>query len=360
MSLITRLCVITEHSLRPLRSILIGLNRPKALIIDIFSTQAFAVCHELSIPVYSFFTAPTTSLTFSLYLPTLDREVKGEFIDLPEPVSWLTLAAGILVNTWNDLEPVSLCALRENPFFREIKTPPVHPIEPLVKEDESVSESDKEVFAWLDNQPSGSILFVALGSGGTLTSEQLTELALGLEMSQHRFVLVARKPIDTSASMTCFNVGPTDLDNPAACLPEGFVKRMEGVGLAVPLWAPQVAVLCHGATGGFLSHCGWNSTLESIVHGLTMIAWPLYAKQRMNASILEKEVGVAVKPVADEGKRVIGREEVDRVVRLVMEGEEGKIMRCRARELQDCAWKALSFGYDERVTTAESERAMVE
>ncbi|KAL7245048.1 hypothetical protein ACSBR2_000397 [Camellia fascicularis] len=188
MSLLTRLCVITEHSLRPLRSILIGLNRPKALIIDIFSTQAFAVCHELSIPVYSFFTAPTALLTSSLYLPTLDREVEGEFVDLPEPVrvpgctpirtdnlldqvknrkideykwlllhvSRLTLAAGILVNTWNDLEPISLCALREDPYFKEIKTPI------LVKEDEPVSESDKEVFPWLDNQPSGSVLFVAL------------------------------------------------------------------------------------------------------------------------------------------------------------------------------------------------------
>ncbi|CAL5385034.1 unnamed protein product [Camellia sinensis] len=64
----------------------------------------------------------------------------------------------------------------------------------------------------------------------------------------------------------------------------------------------------------------------------------------MNVGIPEEEVGVAMKPVADEGKRVIGTEKVERVVRLVMEGGEGRVMRRRVRELQDSAWKALSFG----------------
>lgn len=197
--------------------------------------------------------------------------------------------------------------------------------------------------SWLDNHPCDSVLFVALGSGGTLRSEQLTELAWGLEASKQRFILVVQKPTDVSAFATFFNVG-SDENDPVAYLPEGFVRRTEGVGLVVPSWAPQVAVLCHEATGGFLSHCGWNSTLESMVHGVPMIAWPLYAEQKMNATMLTEEVGVAVKPAARDGERVIRREEIERVVRLVMEGEEGKIMRRRAKELQESAEKALVYG----------------
>ncbi|KAA8528625.1 hypothetical protein F0562_035980 [Nyssa sinensis] len=375
MPVLNHLCVIVQESLRPLRSVLVNLNRPKALVIDLFCTQAFEVCRELSIPTYSFFTASTALFAFSLYLPTLDREVEGEFVDLPEPVqvpgckairtedlldqvrnrkideykwyllhvSRLPMAAGIFANTWDDFEPVSLRALRLNPFFQNIPTPPVHAIGPLIKEDEPVTESDTEILTWLDKQPSDSVLFVALGSGGTLSCEQFTELAWGLEMSQQRFILVARTPTDASASAAFFNVG-SDVNDPVAYLPEGFVKRTEGVGLVVPSWAPQVAILRHPSTGGFLSHCGWNSTLESVVHGVPIIAWPLYSEQRMNATMLTEEVGVAMKPVGGPGKKMIGRKEIERVVRLVMEGEEGKVMRRRATELQESAQKALNDG----------------
>ncbi|RVX15258.1 Anthocyanidin 3-O-glucosyltransferase 5 [Vitis vinifera] len=126
-----------------------------------------------------------------------------------------------------------------------------------------------------------------------------------------------------------------------AYLPQGFMERIQEVGLVIPSWAPQVAVLRHPSTGGFLSHCGWNSTLESISHGVPMIAWPLYAEQRMNATMLTEEVGVAARPVVGEGKNVVEREEIERVV---MEGEEGKEMRRRVRELQSSALATLKPG----------------
>ncbi|KAK3030541.1 hypothetical protein RJ639_039571 [Escallonia herrerae] len=83
---LTRLCTTVRHSLKSLRSTLLQLGLPKALVIDIFVTEAFDVCKDLSIPVYSFFTASTALLAFSLYLPKLDDEVEGEFVNLPEPV----------------------------------------------------------------------------------------------------------------------------------------------------------------------------------------------------------------------------------------------------------------------------------
>ncbi|KAL7231955.1 hypothetical protein ACSBR2_010053 [Camellia fascicularis] len=66
--------------------------------------------------------------------------------------------------------------------------------------------------------------------------------------------------------------------------------------MVIPLWAPRMEILSHPLVGGFLSHFGWNSTLESLTNGVPMIAWPLYAEQRMNATMLVEELGVAVKP----------------------------------------------------------------
>ncbi|WCJ35286.1 UDP-Glycosyltransferase superfamily protein [Euphorbia peplus] len=377
--ILTRLSLIIQESLKNLKSLLTEIGKPKALVIDLFTTQAFDVCQEMSIPVYSFFTSPITLLTFSLYLPTLDREMEPEtqFVDLPEPVTppgcnpvriedliepiqdrknddsrWyllhvsrLPLAAGIILNSWEDLEPVALRALTENPFYKQINTPPVYPIGPVIKEEESPIFSDSETLAWLDKQPPNSVLYVALGSGGTLTVKQLTELAWGLDLSHQRFLMVARKPIDGSASATFFNVG-SDINDPKAYLPEGFLDRTEGRGLVVPSWAPQIAVLKHRATGGFVSHCGWNSALESLSCGVPMIAWPLYAEQKMNASMLVEEVRVAVKMKAvsgadENGEMVVERGEVERVVRVVMEGEEGKKMKERAGILKESAEKAL-------------------
>ncbi|WMV27570.1 hypothetical protein MTR67_020955 [Solanum verrucosum] len=374
MKVVTQLCIMVRESLKHLLSLLME-KRPKALIIDLFCTDAFEICEKLSIPVYSFFTASTILMAFSLYLPTLDREVEGEFVDLPEPiqtpgctpifphdildqvkdrkndeykwyllnVSRLPLAAGIFVNSWDDLEPVSLKALRENLFFQKIPLPPVYTIGPLIKQDEVVTGKDAEILAWLDDQPPDSVLFVVFGSGGTLTSEQLTELAWGLEMSQQRFILVARKPSDASASAAFFNVG-SDENDPLLYLPEGFVKKTEGRGLVVPSWAPQTSILNHPSTGAFLSHCGWNSTLESIIHGVPIIAWPLYAEQRMNATLLAEEAGVALKFSKDPGEELVDRNEIEKNVRIVMEGGKGKAIRMRAKELKESAKIALNSG----------------
>ncbi|KAL3505273.1 hypothetical protein ACH5RR_035114 [Cinchona calisaya] len=331
---LSRICLTVQESLKPLRSILMEVN-PKVLIVDLFTSQAIDLAKQLSISVYSFYTASAGLLAFSLYLPTLDREVEEEFVDLPHPINvpgcrpertvdlldqvrnrkideykWflfhmarLRLADGIFENSWEDLEPLAL------------KAPP------------------------------DSVLFVVFGSGGTLTSEQLTELAWDLEMSEQRFILVARKPSDASASAAFFNVGNDQNDYPSVYLPEGFVERTKRVGIIVSSWAPQAAILGHGSTGAFLSHCGWNSCLESLSHGVPILAWPLYAEQKMNATQLEDGVGVAVKPVVQKGeKKVIGRVEIERVVRLIMEGGEGMVLRSRAKQLKLSAEKALSYG----------------
>ncbi|KAG8377740.1 hypothetical protein BUALT_Bualt08G0064400 [Buddleja alternifolia] len=387
MPVLTQTCLSLRESLKPLKSILIQLN-PNALIIDMFTTDAIDVCTDLSVPVYSFFPASTILLAFSLHLPTLDHEIEGEYVDVPGPIQvpgckpirtadlldqvknrkideykWylfhvnrLRFVAGILINTWENLDRSTLKALRENSFFQNLPTPRIYPVGPLIKDEEHLTDhKDEEIIAWLDTQPRESVLLVSFGSGGILSGEQIIELALGLEMSQQRFILVVRRPAHAKAAVVSFGNHDED-NNPSEYLPDGFVERTRGVGLVVPAWAPQVAVLRHPSTGAFLSHCGWNSTVESLAHGVPMIAWPLYAEQRMNAALLVEEVGVAVR-VRIAGEEVVGREEVERVVRMVIEGEEGKGMRSRARELKETARQAFDSGgssFDSLCSVVES------
>ncbi|XVE53348.1 hypothetical protein DITRI_Ditri02bG0197100 [Diplodiscus trichospermus] len=285
--ILTRFCVITDESLRSLKSVLVAIGKPKALVTDLFTTQAFDVCNEFSIPAYVFSTTSAAFSAFLLYLPKLDSEVECEFIDLPEPIqvpgctpvrpqdlvdqvrnrkideykwlihhmSRLPLASGIFLNSWEDVEPVSINALKENPFFKQIPAPPVYPIGPLIKQEETLSRTDVECLEWLDNQPSDSVIFVTFGSGGTLSVEQQTELAWGLELSQQRFIWVLRKPTDAACAGTFFNTG-SEVNESKAYLPEGFLNKTQGVGLVVPSWAPQVSILGHPSTSGFLSHFG--------------------------------------------------------------------------------------------------------
>ncbi|GMI98451.1 UDP-GLUCOSE-DEPENDENT GLUCOSYLTRANSFERASE 72 B1 [Hibiscus trionum] len=245
------------------------------------------------------------------------------------------LAEGIMVNSFVDLEGGALKALQE----KEPGKPPVYPVGPLVNVEPSDKADGSGCLKWLDDQPHGSVLFVSFGSGGTLSSDQLNELAMGLEMSEQRFLWVVRSPNDKVANATFFSA--ESQKDPFDFLPKGFLERTKGRGLVVPSWAPQAQVLSHGSTGGFLTHCGWNSTLESVVSGVPLIAWPLYAEQKMNASMLTEDIRVALRPKPDENG-LICRDKIAKTVKGLMEGEEGKDVRNRMKDLKEAAAKALA------------------
>ncbi|GLT53671.1 hypothetical protein SLA2020_269280 [Shorea laevis] len=143
--------------------------------------------------------------------------------------------------------------------------------------------------------------------------------------------------------------------SPFDFLPDGFLERTKGVGLVVPSWAPQVQVLKHGSTGGFLTHCGWNSTLESIVHGVPLIAWPLYAEQRMNSVLLADDLKVALRVKVND-KGLVGREDIANYARGVIEGEEGKLLKRKMKEVKNAAERALSQDGSSTKSLAEVAR----
>ena len=134
-------------------------------------------------------------------------------------------------------------------------------------------------------------------------------------------------------------------------LPDGFLKRTQGRGMVCG-WAPQVEVLAHKAVGGFVSHCGWNSTLESLWFGVPIVTWPIYAEQQINAFQMVRELGLGVElrldyscnpfgNVGDSGDLVTAAE-IERAVRCVMDTEN--VVRERVREMGEKSRKALVDG----------------
>lgn len=200
----------------------------------------------------------------------------------------------------------------------------------------------------MDNQPKDSVLFVSFGTGRTLSHNQLNELALGLESSGHKFLWVVRSPNDQSSNVAFFSVHSQD--DPFVFLPKGFLEKTKDQGLVVSSWAPQIEVLSHRATGGFLNHCGWNSTLESIVHGAPIVAWPPYAEQKMNTILFSEDLNVALRPNVSggNGNGLVEKEEIANVVKNLMEEgseekeEEGERVHNGMKRMKDAARKVLS------------------
>uniref|UniRef100_A0A0A8ZXH6 UDP-glycosyltransferases domain-containing protein n=1 Tax=Arundo donax TaxID=35708 RepID=A0A0A8ZXH6_ARUDO len=181
-----------------------------------------------------------------------------------------------------------------------------------------------EALRWLDKQPQKSVVYVALGSEAPLTADNLHELALGLELARVRFLWAFRKPAGTSAP---------DADV-VGLLPAGFEERAREHGLVWTGWVPQVRVLAHGAVGTFLTHCGWGSTIESLVLGRPLVMLPFVVDQGLIARTMA-ERGVGVEVAREDGDGSFGRDAVVAAVRRVMVEEEGTIFASNARELKE-------------------------
>ncbi|EYU38580.1 hypothetical protein MIMGU_mgv1a006196mg [Erythranthe guttata] len=169
------------------------------------------------------------------------------------------------------------------------------------------------------------------------SDKALMELGLGLEASKKPFIWVIRNASDELQTWL---------------LEEKFRERNNGRGLLIHGWSPQVLILSHRSIGGFLTHCGWNSTLEGITAGVPMMTWPLSAEQFFNERLIVNvikvgvRVGVEVPAMFLERENdVVKSEEIRRGVEVLMdEGEEGRERRERAREMGEMAKRAVEEG----------------
>jgi len=199
------------------------------------------------------------------------------------------------------------------------------------------TEEDK-CLDWLDAQAEASVLYISFGSENSIASAQIEELAIGLEASGAKFVWVLRTPSDT---------GSKAFSSALDFLPEGFHSRTveKKQGIIILGWAPQLSILAHPATGGFMSHCGWNAVLETTTMGVPMIAWPLYAEQHFNSKFVVDEIQIALEaPQRIDQNFLVTRDGVERIVKMLMVEEKGRELRERVRELKALARAAVAEG----------------
>jgi hypothetical protein len=196
-------------------------------------------------------------------------------------------------------------------------------------------------------------VFLCFGSNGVLDVAQAREVAAGLERGGHRFLWVLR------GAPAAGSRHPTDADLDMV-LPTGFLARTQGRGLVWPAWAPQKEILAHPAVGGFVTHCGWNSILESLWFGVPMVPWPLYSEQHLNAFELVREMGVAVHfKNMDVTKKdlLVEAAELEAAVRGPMGGTEGGTKaREKAADMKDACRNAVVEGGSSYVALRELMR----
>eukprot|EP00252_Welwitschia_mirabilis_P016253 TRINITY_DN3584_c0_g1_i1.p1 TRINITY_DN3584_c0_g1~~TRINITY_DN3584_c0_g1_i1.p1 ORF type:complete len:468 (+),score=25.53 TRINITY_DN3584_c0_g1_i1:168-1571(+) len=349
--------LLEETLLRELESAPIA-----AFITDFFCCRFFEVALKLHLRIYVFFVSSASFLCLMLYAPTLAQTIGLPIRDLQRTVEipglppmqakdlpdmflearlWksfshncylLPKAHGFLINTCLEMEKRQLKTLQVHEENKEY-----HAVGPLIQSALFEAAEGKQVderLLWQDSQPAKSVLYVSFGSRLQLSPDQITELAHGLELSGQRFLWVLQEPQLPSVLQS------EEHKDGKSLLPEGFLSRTQRRGLVTTEWAPQVAVLSHPSTGGFLSHCGWNSTLESIMCGVPVLTWPQGAEQRMNEQMLVRELKVGVS-LSKESTAAVKREEVESAVKELMMNEQ---VEENMRRLSEAANTAVTEG----------------
>ncbi|XP_038725997.1 anthocyanidin 3-O-glucosyltransferase 6-like [Tripterygium wilfordii] len=345
-------------------------------VIDMFGTSMIDLANEFEVPTYLYLTSGATFLGVVFHLQSLHDEQNVDItefdgsdahLELPvlaNPVPAKVLptpllnkywqpsnlaharrfreAKGIIVNTFMELEPLAVNSLL---------IPPVYPVGPILnlKSDsaERTGEADKksEIMKWLDDQPPSSVVFLCFGSLGSFGADQVKEIACALELSGHRFIWSLQQ---TPPQVAAF--GPsTGYTNLVEILPQGFVDRTAETGKIIG-WAPQVAILSHTAIGGFVSHCGWNSTLESIWFGVPIAAWPMYGEQQLNAFQMVVELGLAVeikmdykRSFMDKSEGIVSFKEIERGITSVME-HDSEVRKKMKKMSESSRFALMEFG----------------
>ncbi|XVF50008.1 hypothetical protein PTKIN_Ptkin04bG0061000 [Pterospermum kingtungense] len=222
----------------------------------------------------------------------------------------------ILSNSFEELAPSALKLI-----------PNVLPIGPLLASNHSGSfawsfwPEDSTCLSWLDKQTAGSVIYVAFGSLAILRPQQLDELALGLELSGHPFLWVVRSNL-IKGSSTKF--------------PEGFEKRVADRGKIVE-WAPQEKVLAHPSVSCFLSHCGWNSTMEGLSMGVPFLCWPYFADQFQNRNYICDVWNIGLSLIGDENG-IVTRHEISTKIKILISSDG---IKANALHLKEVARKSI-------------------
>ncbi|KAF8688154.1 hypothetical protein HU200_042384 [Digitaria exilis] len=332
-------------------------DRPRVTCVVADSTMTFALraARDLGLRCATLWTASACGfITYYHYRHLVDRglvplrdasQLANGYLD-DTVVDWVpgapkdlrlrdfpSFASAVVINTFDELDAPLLDVMAE-------LLPPVYTVGPLpltvrnnVPVDSPVAAIGSNLWKeqdaplrWLDGRPPRSVVYVNFGSITVMSAEQLAEFAWGLANTGYAFLWNVRPDL----------VKGDGGDSPG--LPPEFLSSVEGRSM-LSTWCPQAAVLEHEAVGVFLTHSGWNSTLESICGGVPMVCWPFFAEQQTNCRYKCTEWGIGME-IGDDVRRV----EVEALIREAMEGDKGGEMRHRVAEIRESAVTAARPG----------------
>jgi cis-zeatin O-glucosyltransferase len=256
--------------------------------------------------------------------------------------------AGLVINTSRAIEGDEFIDLVANdPEYRGKRVFAVGPMNPLLDAAATSTaggQARHECLDWLDKQPQVSVLYVSFGTTSSLMSEQVAELAAALRCSKQRFVWVLR-----DADRGVVHEDEEAMEGQHAKFLAEFTEQTQGVGLVITTWAPQLEILAHGATAAFMSHCGWNSAMESLSHGKPMLAWPMHSDQPLVAELVCKylKAGMLVRPWVQHNA-VTPAEVICEVIERAMVRDEGLAVQKKANTFRESIRASMAEGGSSR------------
>lgn len=348
----------------------IELPKPSVIIYDTYLKWVVELGNRRNIPLASFWTECATVLSILLHSDLLvqyghdytnfvekgNEEVKYIpgvapicFADLPTPLSsgegrevlagcleaitLVSKAQYLLITSVYEFETQAIESLRK---LYQIPVYAIGPAIPPLFNPRVSDDQEPEYLKWLHRQPKNSVLYISQGSFLSASSAQLDELVAGVYDSGVRFFWVAREDASRYEE-----TGGGDRSSGSS----------SSRGMMVP-WCDQLRVLSHSSVGGFLSHCGWNSTKEAVHSGLPILSFPIFWDQPTNAKLIvdDWKIGRRLLKRNDE-ESLVTRQEIAETLQSFMdlENEEGKEMRRRAKELQKICQEATGKGGSSRM-----------
>ncbi|KAH9613681.1 hypothetical protein KSS87_015646 [Heliosperma pusillum] len=350
-----------KHCYKPLRELIENINQTCSSVSFILSdcSMSFSlqVSIDMGIPLVFFWTGSAAAFLDTSYLTNgyLERVIDGipgmESISLKDLPSFVRTTnkddillnmlmnrvdkvcksgAPIIFHTLDALEHDIMQAISEMAQSTVCSIGPLQLLLAHFDQAESSSigsnlwKEDSECLKWLDMKEPQSVLYVNFGSITVMDEKNMVEMAWGLANSGQSFVWVIRPDLFIGED---------------AILPQEFVQVVEQRGFLAS-WCDQKAVLSHPSIGGFLTHCGWNSVLDSVSNGVPMICWPFFADQPTNCWLCCEKWGVGVEIYAN-----VKRDQVVQLVNEVMRGDKGKAMKERAIHWKKMATEATAYPY---------------
>ncbi|KAJ0254600.1 hypothetical protein HA466_0104930 [Hirschfeldia incana] len=211
----------------------------------------------------------------------------------------------VLVNTFDSLEPEALTAV---PGIEMVAVGPLLPPDMFTRSEPVKDQSGYKL--WLDSKTESSVIYVSFGTMVELSKKQIKELARALTEGKRPFLWVVTDKANREAKIE--GEDETEIEKIA-----GLRHELDEVGMIIS-WCSQVEVLRHRAVGCFLTHCGWSSTLESLVLGVPVVAFPMWSDQPTNAKLLEDLWRTGVR-VRENEEGLVERGEIIRCLEAVME-----------------------------------------